>query len=85
MDSTLYVCILIVDNNQDTNIGIQEKQNGATEVPPSTEASVDQSGDVIEGRPFSHSIDHKYISVSLSFTLSIHCQNDLSHTVACLG
>ena len=45
---------------------------------------MDQSGDVIEGRPFSHSIDHKSISVSLSFTLSIHCQDDLSHTVACL-
>ena len=66
MDSTLYVCILIVDNNQDTNIGNQEKQNGATEVPPSTEASLDQSGDEIVGQSSSHSIYYKSFLVSFS-------------------
>ena len=66
MDSTLYVCIVIVDNNQDTNIGIQEKQNGATEVPPSTEASLDQSGDEIHGQSFSHYNYYKSFLVSFS-------------------
>ena len=35
--------------------------------------------DEIEGQPISHSIDHKSISVSLSFTLSIHPYLSLSH------